>query len=486
MPPFAVLCFIAVQALLFPYVLNFLVLIWLSWRARRRGDARRAPLPTIPPLVTIQLPVYNESRVVSRLLDAMADLDYPRERLEVQVLDDSTDETTDLVAEGVRRLRTRGITASHVRRTSRAGFKAGALAAGLPLARGELIAIFDADAVPARDFLAKTVPRFTESRVGAVQTRLEYLNRSASFVAIGHSVMLDLGPEVESPARSATGLFTQFNGTGGVWRRAAIEDAGGWSADTITEDMDLTFRAQLRGWRLVYERDVVCRLEVTTSFSAFRSQQRRWCAGHMQTAVKLTPAVVRASLPAWTKYQALLFLTLPVAAVLTVVQLMLSAPIFRVHAYMAEAPTATALMAILGGPGIGPLAAAVYAQAVQGRVGRRRLLHVPAAMLVGLGILWEFSVAALGAVAGRHREFVRTPKAGDGRAAPERAPFPWSAVAELLLAAHCLWATWWHLSHGLLSVVPFVAFGGAAFLTVGGLSLLEFARTRLPRGRPGA
>lgn len=488
MPPPAVLLFLAAQVLLFPYLLNLGILTALSWWARRRPRLPPDPAPLEYPPVTVQLPIYNEPGVAGRLLEAVGELDYPRDRLEIQVVDDSTDETSEILAAGVARLRGRGLTVTHRRRTHREGFKAGSLAAALPHAQGELIAVLDADCVPPRDFLTRTVPRFADPGVCAVQARLDYLNRTASLVTVGHALLLDVGFEVELPARSDVGRFPQFLGTGAVWRRAAIEAAGGWSSDTLTEDLDLSVRAQLGGRRLVYEPDVVCGMELVASIGAWKTQQRRWVAGHAQTALKLASSVARAPLSAWTRYQGLMTVTFEASAVLTLALVVLSAPIFGVHEYLAAAPRWAAVAGALGAPGLCPLIALVYAQLVQGRPGRARLIQLPVGVLLATGIVWTMTLAVARALAGRERHWVRTPKLGSGaanspRAEPRaRAAFPWSGAGELALAACCGWAVWRYAQEGIVAVLPFLALMGTAFLTVGALSFAEFVGRRRALG----
>src|SRR5207253_21949 len=261
------------------------------------------------PPVTVQLPLYNERYVARRLLQAAANLDYPSDKLEIQVLDDSTDDTKGIVAEMVQRLQALGVDIVHMLRVERTGFKAGALAAGLEKARGEFVAIFDADFVPPSDFLRRTIPYFAESRVGVVQTRWGHLNQDFSLLTRAQSLGIDGHFGVEQTARCGGHLLLNFNGTAGIWRRSAIEDAGGWAHDTLTEDLDLSYRAQLRQWQILYVPEIVCPAELPVVISGFKSQQRRWAKGSIQTAVKLLPLVLSSELSLWTKYQAFVHLT---------------------------------------------------------------------------------------------------------------------------------------------------------------------------------
>jgi cellulose synthase/poly-beta-1,6-N-acetylglucosamine synthase-like glycosyltransferase len=243
---------------------------------KQRGIANIQPPLKETPVVTIQLPLFNEQYVTNRLIDAVCALEYPKDKLEVQVLDDSTDETIELVAKAVTHYRTLGYDIKHVRRTNRSGYKAGALKQGLETARGEFIAIFDADFVPNTDFLIKTIPHFfADPKIGVVQTRWEHINREYSMLTRAQAFALDGHFVVEQDVRNKAGFFIQFNGTGGVWRKATILDAGNWQSDTLTEDLDLSYRAQLRGWKFKYLTDVTSPAELPAEVNALKSQQFR-------------------------------------------------------------------------------------------------------------------------------------------------------------------------------------------------------------------
>ena len=272
------------------------VMAYLYYKYKGNLPAPRGRFET-PPRVTIQLPVYNEMYVVERLIDAVARIDYPRDRLEIQVLDDSTDETQGIARAKVERLKRHGHDIVYLHRNNRQGFKAGALQEGLKIARGELVAVFDADFVPSPDFLRKSVNYFTDERIGMVQVRWEHLNRDYSHLTQAQAIFLDGHFVIEHTARNRSGRFFNFNGTAGVWRRATIEDAGCWQHDTLTEDLDLSYRAQLKGWQFVYLPEVVSPAEVPVEMNAFKSQQHRWAKGSIQTARKLLPRILRSDLP---------------------------------------------------------------------------------------------------------------------------------------------------------------------------------------------
>ncbi len=295
-----------ITGMLFVFGINFMVLSYRSWRGKR-------PLPPAPPqkwpTITVQLPIFNEMYVAERIINAAAQLDYLPELLQIQVLDDSTDETVDIVRRAVAHWRGRGVNITHLHRTDRSGYKAGALQAGMAAATGEMIAIFDADFVPPADFLRRAVPYLQEPDVAFVQTRWGHLNRDYSWLTFLQSLAIDAHFMVEQFARSNSGFWFNFNGTAGIWRRAALEDAGGWTADTLTEDLDLSYRAFLRGWNGRYTRDIVVPAELPVNMSAYRRQQHRWARGSLECAIKFLPQIWQSRFPFRTKLQATLHLT---------------------------------------------------------------------------------------------------------------------------------------------------------------------------------
>jgi cellulose synthase/poly-beta-1,6-N-acetylglucosamine synthase-like glycosyltransferase len=387
------------------------------------------------PLVTIQLPLYNEANVAARLLDHVAAIEYPRDRLEVQVLDDSTDETSELLAPIIARLRANGLDIVHLRRTDRAGYKAGALDAGLKVAKGELIAMFDADFLPAPDFLARVVPHFADPRIGMVQGRWTYLNRDESFYTRAGALMLDGHHVVENRVRAAAGWMFNFAGTGGIWRRKAIEEGGGWQHDTLTEDLDLSYRAQLAGWKFVYREDVAIPSELPDDVLAFRVQQFRWAKGTVQTRRKLLGSLLRAPIPFGAKAEAFFHLTPHIAYPLTMLLSVLLLPVVLVTSHFSFWTLLLLDLPLFLGT-TGSLAA-FYAlsQSHQGRRAWDGIKDVPAVLVSGVGLtplLTRALVEGQRSVAG---EFVRTPKKGSmgaKRYAVGSAPFP---RAELLLGA---------------------------------------------------
>jgi hypothetical protein len=471
------------------YGLNAYVLVALHWRHRRRAAAEPRPAPprAVWPMVTVQLPLYNERHVARRVIDAAGRLDYPRDRLEIQVLDDSTDDTTALVGEAVAELRGRGLTVHHLRRGERTGFKAGALAAGLKAAAGELLAIFDADFVPPPGFLRVAVPYFADPAVAVVQGRWGHLNRDFSLLTVAQALGIDGHFAVEQPARAWGGLLLNFNGTAGIWRRAAIEDAGGWQPDTLTEDLDLSYRVQLRGWRIVYRPELVCPAELPVLVAGFKSQQRRWAKGSIQTARKLLPAVVRSPLPAWAKYQAAVHLTYYLIHPMMLTVVLLSVPLAGLRLVdlpgWALVPASGAVAVATLGPGT----LLLYGQGVLDRAWWRWAWRLPTIMVIGVGVAWSTSLAVLGAFVGRDREFVRTPKfgiagaGGDWRGRAYAAPGARGGVAELGLGLYCAAAAVAVAQAGHYGALPFLGLYAAGFLTVGGLTLTQARRAARAR-----
>lgn len=455
------------------YGANALVLTALYLRRRRQRLATPPP-PQDWPVVTVQLPLYNELHVVRRLLDAVARLDYPRDRLQVQVLDDSTDETTHLAQEVVAEHRGAGLDVAVVHRTMRTGFKAGALAQGLDTARGELIAIFDADFVPAPDFLRRTVPYLVRDQgLGFVQTRWGYLNPAYSAMTRAQTLALDGHFVVEHLGRNRNGLLVNFNGTAGVWRRAAIASAGGWQADTLTEDVDLSFRAQLAGWRALYLDDVETPAELPPQMAAFKRQQARWATGAAQCLVKLGGSLLRGPLPWPARLEGLLHLSVWLAHPMSLVLLALTLPLLLGRIPVAANLGALSLVIL------GPLAGYALSQRHLYPDWPRRLAYVPVLAMLGTGLALSNTVAITRGLLNRRVEFRRTPKfevrhPGDGWAASRYAlPFEWLSAAELALAVYGLLLVAVAVARGQVAAVPFLLLYVAGYGYVGGQGVLD-------------
>jgi cellulose synthase/poly-beta-1,6-N-acetylglucosamine synthase-like glycosyltransferase len=465
---------------LFLYGLNAYIMLALHWWNRRRRPKSRPPgPPTAWPLVTVQLPLYNERYVARRLLKAVGAIAYPLDRLEIQLLDDSTDETTEILLEVAHELRGRGLTVIHRQRKDRTGFKAGALAAGLIEARGEFVAIFDADFLPPADFLQKTIPYFVDPHVAVVQARWGHLNRDFSLLTVAQSFGIDGHFGVEQSARSWGKLFLNFNGTAGVWRKAAIHDAGGWSSDTLTEDLDLSYRAQLRGWHITYLPELACPAELPVLMTGFKSQQRRWAKGSIQTAVKLLPAVLRAPLSAWIKYQAFMHLTYYMVHPLLLIVILLSISVFELQEQELSIPLSWTVGLACSLVTFGPLSMLLYAQHVLYPQWWRRIWQIPSLMLVGIGVALSTSLAVLGAFWGKDREFIRTPKFGIGseggtwwgKTYVDRRP--WDGILEIGLGSYCTWAMWDAWLQEQYGILPFLGLYSAGFLIVGALTIVH-------------
>jgi cellulose synthase/poly-beta-1,6-N-acetylglucosamine synthase-like glycosyltransferase len=466
---------LATLAGLMVYGLNAWIMIWLHLRHRAVVRPPRPPSEPLP-TVTVQLPLFNERYVAERLLEAVAALDYPRDRLEIQVLDDSTDETSDIVSAVVTRLRATGLEVAHLRRVVRVGFKAGALAEGLAACRGGLVAIFDADFVPPTDFLRRVVPHFAPD-VAVVQARWGHLNRSFSALTVAQALGMDGHFGVEQSARAWSGLLLNFNGTAGVWRKRAIIDAGGWQPDTLTEDLDLSYRAQLRGWRIVYRPDIVCPAELPVVVTGFKSQQQRWAKGSIQTARKLLPEILRSPLPLWTKYQAFVHLTYYAIHPLMLANVALLLPL-RTAGVADDGMTLTAMM-ILALTTLGPITMLVYAQWALHPCWRRRAWQLPSILVLGVGVALSTSVAVLGAFVGGRQEFVRTPKFGiearvgtwRNKAYGEGAAS--AGIVEVALGGYCAFLAWMFWRDGAYGIAPFLTIYAVGFLTVGWLTIAQ-------------
>lgn len=278
-----------------------LIQLWLFLKGRGNNIQYSVSIPSEWPLVTVQLPVYNEKYVIERLIDNIVMFDYPSDKLEIQILDDSTDETSELIKQKLFQYKHTGILLTHLQRKDRSGFKAGALKAGMKSAKGNFIAIFDADFLPRPDFLKQTIPYFSNSRIGVVQTRWEHINADYSWMTMMQAMQLNVHFMAEQSGRQSAGLFLQFNGTGGVWRKETILDAGNWEADTLTEDLDLSYRAQIKGWDIQYLKNIGSPSELPVEMNGFKAQQFRWMKGGAETAKKILPQLFKSSLPLSTK-----------------------------------------------------------------------------------------------------------------------------------------------------------------------------------------
>ena len=434
------------------------------------------------PRVTIQLPIYNERYVAERLLEAAAAVDYPRDRLEIQVLDDSSDETRTLVERKVIELRGRGLDVALVRRADREGFKAGALERGLASAKGDLLAIFDADFVPPPGLLRDLVPHFEDERVGMVQARWEHLNRDYSVLARAQAMSLDGHFLVEHTARMNGDRFFNFNGTAGILRKACVRDAGGWHSDTLTEDLDLSYRAQLRGWRFVFVPHVACPAELPVEMNAFKAQQHRWVKGSIQVARKLLPRIWRSDAPLSVKVDATFHLTynLPYVALFLLALIVYPVVLARYESRSLWFTVADTLLLFAATMPV--LLYFAYAQRIVRRDWWRQLHYVPLVMSLGIGLAVNNTRAVLEGFVGPRGTFHRTPKfriegAGDGWKG-KRYRLPWNGwvLLELAMGAYFAWAVLALIQAERYAPIPFFGLYLFGFLYVGGLSLKHARR----------
>jgi len=443
--------------------------------------------PGTEPMVTVQLPLFNERYVADRLLVAVARFDWPKDRLEIQVLDDSTDDTTRIVARKVHDLRGEGFDVHHIRRPDRHGFKAGALAFGLagdehhPPAKGEFVAVFDADFLPEPDFLRRAIPPLVrDPQLAVVQGRWAHLNREHSLLTRVQAVCLDAHFGVEHAARQAAGHFLNFNGTAGVWRRTAIAEAGGWSHDTLTEDLDLSFRSQMTGSRFRYLHDLGVPSELPVEMNAFKSQQYRWVKGAIETAGKLlVPLLRHKGLRLSTRLEGAFHLTNNVAYVLILLVSCLSVPVATLRGTDLDPRVTGWVDLYLISLGILPVAA--YFLLGQLRVGRgfwRSVLVLPATLAIGIGLSLNNARAVVSALLGRRSPFVRTPKYRVDTAHDSWIGKDYLASKELWSVLEVALGTWVAvaviraLSAGNWSMAAYLTLFGSGFLYVGLASLL--------------
>jgi len=410
---FFIVAYVSVILVLAVYGFHRSHLVYLYLKNRRRV-ARPARRYEEVPLVTVQLPVFNEMYVVERLIEAVAAIDYPRDRFEIQVLDDSTDETREIAAKKCAEVAARGIDCKHITRADRKGYKAGALDHGLGTARGEFIAVFDADFVPGASFLRDTIDHFTDDGVGMVQARWGHLNGDFSGLTRVQSIMLDGHFIIEHTARNRSGRFFNFNGTAGVWRRTTIVSAGGWQHDTLTEDLDLSYRAQMKGWQFVYLPDVVAPAEIPCEMNSFKSQQFRWAKGSLQTARKILPQLFRSDLPWKVKFEAAFHLSNNVAYLFLVLLSLLLLPMLAVRGEHGWKEVLLLDLPLFFGTTLSIAGFYVMTQ----RLGDEHvgiwtaIRRVPLALSLGIGLSINQSKAVLEGLWGGQSEFVRTPKHG--------------------------------------------------------------------------
>ena len=475
---FTLVCYFFVLCILGIYGWHRYLIVYQYIKHR---DQVPGPPPPVNewPVVTIQLPIYNEMYVVDRMVDAVAAIDYPRELLEIQVLDDSTDETMEIAELAVRRHAARGLDIKHIHRTDRTGFKAGALEAGMAAARGEFIAIFDADFVPAADFLRKTVPYFRNERLAVVQARWGHLNQSYSLLTKVQAIMLDGHFVLEHGGRNRAGCFFNFNGTAGVWRRAAIVDAGGWQHDTLTEDLDLSYRAQLRGWKFMFLPDLVTPAEVPVEMNAFKSQQHRWAKGSIQTCRKLLPYILLADLPFKVKAEAFFHLTANFNYLLMIVLSALMFPAMVVRYEMGWTEMLLIDIPLFAAATMSVFNFYLMSQREVYPDWRTRIKYLPVVMAIGIGLSVNNAKAVLEALFGQPGEFVRTPKYGIERRQDDwqhkkyHQSIPIQAFVELALGLYFTATVVYALDAGIYGTLPFLVLFQFGYLYMGLTSIVQ-------------
>ena len=482
-------CYLTVLLGMSAFGIHRYFIIYLFLKHRRQGVSAKGHFAELPK-VTVQLPIYNEVYVVERLLRAVSELEYPQDRLQIQVLDDSTDDTRDVTAAAVEKLRGRGFDVELLHRIDRTGFKAGALEAGMEATDSDYLCILDADFVPPPDLLHKTIHFFTDPKIGMIQTRWGHLNRGYSLLTRVQAMFLDGHLLLEQTARSRSGRFFNFNGTAGLWRRSCIEDAGGWQHDTLTEDLDLSYRAQLAGWKFIFLSDVITPAELPVDMNGFKSQQHRWTKGSVQTCKKLLPTVWRSKLPLPLKIEATAHLTAN-------------------FAYLLLASLCVLLHPSSGGPQTGwlrfflfdvpifltaSLSVAVFYICAQRelhpRTWMREMLLLPALLALGVGLSINNARAVIEAIINHESDFTRTPKYGIERKSqtwrsckytPLKSILP---VVEMAFAIYFSYFLYFAVAHRQYLSVPFLVMFALGFLYVSLSSMNRwFPRFQLGTGR---
>lgn len=453
-------------------------LVYLYMRHKDSQPVEPPPLDPLP-VVTVQLPIYNEMYVADRLIDAVCRIDYPRELLEIQVLDDSTDETTEIAQLAVRRHVLQGIDIKYFHRTDRTGFKAGALEAGLNVARGRFIAIFDADFLPRPDFLQRLLPHFGDPGVGMVQARWGHINQDYSLLTKIQSILLDGHFVLEHGGRNRSGRFFNFNGTAGVWRREAIDDAGGWQHDTLTEDLDLSYRAQMRGWRFVFLPGVVAPAEVPVEMNAFKSQQHRWAKGSIQTCRKLLPELLQADLPLQVKVEAFFHLSANFNYLLMAMLCVLMFPSMVIRYEMGWYEMLLIDVPLFFAATMSFCNFYVVCQRELHKDWLTRLRYMPFLISIGIGLSVNNTKAVLEALFDRKSEFNRTPKYRIEGDADEwvtkryRQSLTAQPLIELGLGFYFTATVFYALANGIYGTLPFLVLFQVGFLYVGLLSIVQ-------------
>jgi len=475
--------FIISAVLITLYTCNFYYLVWLSKHQRKSGKVGTLD----DPLITIQLPIYNEKYVASRLVDAVCNMDYPKEKLQIQVLDDSDDNTSDKLDELVQKYSKQGFDIDHIRRGSRKGYKAGALRYAMKFVKGDFVAIFDADFIPPPWFLRKTIPNFANEKIGLVQCRWGHVNENYSGLTQAQALSLDFHFLIEQKAKSNSHLFMNFNGTAGIWRRECIIDAGGWHSATLVEDLDLSYRAQMKGWKCLFLPDIVVNAELPVQMNSSKRQQFRWAKGSIQCAIKLLGDIIlQRRIPFDTKIQAFVQLTRHVVHPLMLIQFLILPMLLAadVNLYVVSFIPAITIIAYLA---MGPGAYLLVIRNVWQKGWKPKAAALPYLLFFSIGISVNNTIAVIDAIVGRKSEFLRTPKFGivkksdDWRDKAYGLPFSQTTLLEIFFGVYGILGIFIAIFSSNPIFVPIIAIQTLGFFYV---SFLSLSHTRLKKNNP--
>src|ERR1700716_3582979 len=472
--------YFVVLVLLASYGLHRYILVYLYYKHRDNRTTEPAALFGTLPRVTVQFPFFIEQYVVDRLLYAVCRLDYPREKLDIQLLDDSTDETVEVARILVDRYAALGHPVTYLHRDNREGYKAGALAEGLKTSKGDFVAIFDADFVPPPDFLLKCIHHFTNPKVGMVQTRWTHINRNYSVLTEVEAILLDGHFVLEHSARSRSGVFFNFNGTAGMWRRRAIDEAGGWQHDTLTEDTDLSYRAQLKGWKFVYLQDVECPAELPVEMTAFKTQQARWAKGLIQVSKKILPRVLASNASRSVKIEAFYHLTANLSYPLMIVLSVFMMPAMIIRSYQGWFQMLYIDLPVFMASTLSISSFYLVSQKeLFPKRWLRSLLYLPLLMALGIGLTITNTRAVLEALTGKQTAFARTPKYSveskkdKAGAKKYRKRLGWVPWLDLLIGTYFAVAVFYAIDNENYFTVPFLLLFVIGYWVTGVMSLLQ-------------
>lgn len=469
--------YFAALSVLFAFGTHGLVLLYY-YRKTSKLKLPDEKMPEEVPMVTIQLPLFNELYVVERLIHSVCEIDYPKEKLEIQVLDDSTDESIVVTKRLVEEYKAKGFNIQYIHRVDRSGYKAGALKNGLLTAQGEFIAIFDADFVPKQEFLQKTIPHFNNHNVGMVQTRWEHINEDYSYLTKAQALALDGHFVIEQQVRNKAGFFINFNGTAGIWRKECIFDAGNWQADTLTEDFDLSYRAQLKGWKFVFLNDVTSPAELPADINSLKTQQFRWTKGAVETALKILPKVLKSDLPFGIKMECTIHLTSNIVFPFIILVALLNVPLVIIKTTIQGYDQFYSLMSVFVLASISTFLFYTFAQKAIHLDWHKRLLLFPIFLAGSMGFAVNNTKAVFEALFSKKSEFARTPKGGIVNSSEKwkkekyfQAKVSPMVILELLLALYFVVGIGISIYHVQIAAIPFQLLFLFGFGAVGFLSL---------------